>query len=98
MACSSERGGVEQREGGCLEDCPGKTLSTAKYLRSSDTHMRCEECSAHQGKDIFLCNSFVKGGPVNCHRHYHMYHQGICIDDGNKLNILINIMNQILQK
>jgi hypothetical protein len=74
MACSSERGGVEQREGGCWEDCPGKTLSTAKYLRSSDTHMRCEECSAHQGKDIFLCNSFVKGGPVNCHRHYHMYH------------------------
>jgi hypothetical protein len=58
----------------CWEDCPGKKLSTAKRPRSSDTHMRCEECSAYLGKDVFLCNGFVKGKPVNCHRHYHIYH------------------------
>ena len=58
----------------CWEDCPGKKLSKAKYPRSSDTHMRCEECSAYLGKDVFLCNGFVKGEPVNCHRHYHLYH------------------------
>ena len=56
------------------EDCPGKWLGTAKYPRSSQTHMRCKECSAYLGKDVFLCNGFVKGAPVNCHRHYHMYH------------------------
>jgi hypothetical protein len=55
-------------------DCPGKKLSTAKCPRSSDMHMRCKECSAYLGKDVSLCNSFVKGAPVNCHRHYHIYH------------------------
>ncbi len=29
----------------CWEDCPGKKLSTAKHLRSSDTHMCCKELS-----------------------------------------------------
>ena len=23
--------------------------------------MRCKECSAYLGKDVFLCNRFVKG-------------------------------------
>ncbi len=58
----------------CWEDCPGKKLSTAKRPRSSDTLMRCKECSAYLGKDVFLCNGFVKGKPVNCHRHYRIYH------------------------
>jgi hypothetical protein len=58
----------------CWEDCPGKKLSTAKRPRSSDTHMHCEECSAYLGKDVSLCNEFVKGAPANCHRHYHLYH------------------------
>ena len=64
---------VEKYARCCWEDCPGKRLGTAKYPRSSQTHMRCEECSAYPGKDVFLCNGFVKGAPVNCHRHYHMY-------------------------
>jgi hypothetical protein len=59
----------------CWGNCPGKTLSKAKYPRSSDTHMHCKECSAFLGiKDIFLCNSFIKGVPVICHWHYHIYH------------------------
>ncbi len=58
----------------CWEDCPGKKLSMAKRPRSSDTHMRCKECSAYLGKDVFLCNGFVKSKPVNCHRPYHIYH------------------------
>ncbi len=60
----------------CWEDCPGIKLSTAKRPSSSDTRMRCKECSAYLGKDAFLCNGFVKGAPVNCHWHYHMYHHG----------------------
>ncbi len=58
----------------CWEDCPGKKLSTAKCPRNSDMHMSCKECSAYLGKDVFLCNSFVKGAPVNCYQHYHIYH------------------------
>ena len=57
------------------EECLGKLASKAAYPCSSDTHMRCEECSVRLGKDIYLCNGFIKGAPVNCHRHYHIYHQ-----------------------
>jgi hypothetical protein len=47
------------------------------WARSSDTYMRCEECSVRLGKDVFLCNGFNRGVPVNCHRHYHIYHHNI---------------------
>ncbi len=56
------------------EDCSGKKLNTAKHPRSSNMHLHCKECSAYLGKDVFLCNSFVKGNPVDCHQHYHIYH------------------------
>ena len=56
------------------ENCTGEKLSKAKHPRSSDTHMHCKECSAYLGKDMFLCNGFVKGEPLNCYRHYHLYH------------------------
>ena len=56
------------------DDCPGKKSTTAKRPESNKTHMRCEECSACLGKNVFLCNGFVKGGPVSCHRQYHIYH------------------------
>jgi hypothetical protein len=58
----------------CWDDCPGKKSTTVKRPRGSNTHMRCKECSAYLGKDIFFCNGFVNGAPVNCHRHYYVYH------------------------
>jgi hypothetical protein len=58
----------------CWEDCPGKSASKAKRPRSSDTYMRCQECSMKLGKDVFLCNAHIKGGTQNCHQHYHIYH------------------------
>jgi hypothetical protein len=58
----------------CWDNCPGKKSMTVKRPRGSNTHMRCKECSAYLGKDIFLCNGVVNGAPVNCHRHYHIYH------------------------
>ncbi len=65
---------VVMKEGKCCWDnCLGKKLTTVKCPRSSNTHMRCKECSTYLGKDIFLCNGFVNGAPVNCHRHYHIY-------------------------
>ena len=77
---------VEKYARCCWEDCPWKRLSKAKYPRSSDMHMRCEECSAYLGKDVFLCNGFVKGVPVNCHRHYHMYHHNKEFASGMVIN------------
>jgi hypothetical protein len=63
------------KKGRCRwDDCPGKLASKAKYPRVSDTHMRCEECSARLQMDVYLCNGYVKGVPVNCHWHYHIYH------------------------
>jgi hypothetical protein len=59
------------------EDCPGKLASKAAYPRSSNTYMRCKECSVRLGKDVFLCNGFNRGVPVNCHGHYHIYHHNI---------------------
>jgi hypothetical protein len=72
--CIHQNKAVVQYGKCCWEDCPGKKLSTAKCPCSSNMHMRCEECSAYLGKDVFLCNGFVKGKLVNCHRHYHIYH------------------------
>ncbi len=46
----------------------------AKQARDSNTYMRCNECSIKMGKDVYLCNSYIKGMPVNCHRQYHLYH------------------------
>ena len=54
---------------------------------SSDTYMRCEECSIQLGDDIFLCNSHIKGGRQNCHRHYHVYHQNKKIRQSREINI-----------
>jgi hypothetical protein len=63
------------KKGRCgWDDCRGKLASKAKRSRGGDTHLRCEECSAHLGKDVYLCNGYVKGAPVNCHRQYHIYH------------------------
>ncbi len=58
----------------CWDDYLGKKLTTVKCLHSSNTHVCCKECSTYLGKDIFLCNGFINGAPVNCHRHYHIYH------------------------
>jgi hypothetical protein len=63
------------KQGRCgWEDCPGKLTSKAVYPRSNQTHRRCKECSTRLGKDVYLCNGYSKGAPVNCHRHYHIYH------------------------
>ena len=36
--------------------CPGIAESNAVRPRAYDTNMRCEECSVHVGKAVFLCN------------------------------------------
>jgi hypothetical protein len=66
---------VVAKKGRCeWEDCPGKLASKATYPCSSDTYMHCKECSVRLGKDVYLCNGFNRGVPVNCHWHYHIYH------------------------
>jgi hypothetical protein len=56
------------------DDCPGKLTCKAKRKRSNQMHMRCEECSAHLGRDVYLCNGYIKGAPVNCHQRYIYHH------------------------
>jgi hypothetical protein len=68
---------VARKEKCGWDDCPGKLASKAARPRSSNTYMRCEECSVRLGKDVFLCNGFNRGVPVNCHRYYHIYHHNI---------------------
>ena len=62
--------GVKVKGRCCWDDCPGKRTSKAIVPRSSDTHMRCEECSRKEGMNIYLCNS----SKWSCHRQYHLYH------------------------
>ncbi len=69
---------VMVKKGRCgWEDCPGKLASKEANPRSSDTYMHCEECCVRLGKDVYLCNCFNRGVPVNCHRHCHIYHHNI---------------------
>ncbi len=59
----------------CYEYCPNRRKSKAKEKRGYDTYMRCEECSAATGKDVYLCNNPKSSKPVLCHIAYHSrYH------------------------
>jgi hypothetical protein len=55
--------------------CPGFKACSADRKKSFRTSIQCEECSAEQGKDVFLCNDTKSGKPVLCHLAYHKkYH------------------------
>ncbi|KAL7525349.1 hypothetical protein ACHAXR_000966, partial [Thalassiosira sp. AJA248-18] len=75
-----------EKEGKCnWENCPGKAKEggeSRKRKRSYSTYMRCEECSARLGKNIFLCNNVKKGVPVLCHLAYHNKYHNKQYDDG----------------
>ena len=61
----------------CWEGCPGIAAGKEKgnkRVRSHRTAMRCEECSAAKGKDVFLCNDVKFGALVMCHTAYHNKH------------------------
>jgi len=51
--------------------CPGIEKSKAKRKRAYDTFMRCEECTANAGCNIYLCNDTKNGMVVSCHVAYH---------------------------
>ena len=51
--------------------CPGINKSKAKRKRAYDTFMRCEECTANAGCNIYLCNDTKNGKVVSCHVAYH---------------------------
>ena len=53
--------------------CPGATtgIGSKKRNRSHKTNMRCEECSAKEGKDVFFCNVTKNGVPTLCHIEHH---------------------------
>ena len=58
-----------------FESCPGLKLSKdAKRPRGTKTWMRCQECSAEQGVNVFFCNQTFKGKPQLCHYRYHTRH------------------------
>jgi hypothetical protein len=41
------------------EDCPGKLASKVAYPGSSDTYMRCEECSVRLAQDVFYATALT---------------------------------------
>jgi hypothetical protein len=55
----------------CWAKCPGIEKSKAKTKCSYDTFMRCKECSATAGFNIYLCNGNKGGKVVSCHVPYH---------------------------
>ena len=57
----------------CYENCP--SIKNSATGRPYKTFMRCEECSAEIGKEIYLCNNTKSGEPVLCHiAHHSRYH------------------------
>ncbi len=54
---------VAEKQGKCCwNGCPGKSASKAECPRSSDTYMCCDEYSIRMGRDVYHCNSHIKGG------------------------------------
>ena len=56
--------------------CPSLKTGGRKRNRSYDTHMKCEECSAKNGSDVYYCNNKKGTMIVNCHMNHHMKHEG----------------------
>ena len=53
--------------------CPNlASQKVRERKRTYDGNMKCEECSAKAGKNIYFCNSVKKGKIVNCHMRFHM--------------------------
>ncbi|KAL7527968.1 hypothetical protein ACHAXR_007787 [Thalassiosira sp. AJA248-18] len=77
-----------EKRGKChWENCPGMKKESGddsrKRKRSYNTYMRCEECSAREGKNIFLCNDVKSRVPVLCHLVYHSKYHNKQYEDGN---------------
>ena len=51
--------------------CPGIEKSKGIRKRAYDTFMRCEECMAYAGCNLYLCNDTKSGEVVSCHAAYH---------------------------
>ena len=56
----------------CYRGCPGLCDTNAKRSRGYMTHVRCEECSVREGRDVYLCSSVKNGVLCLCHLRYHM--------------------------
>ena len=66
------------KRGKCaFKGCPNlRTSKSGKRKRSYDTNMKCEECSAEKGTDVYYCNGKKGKELVMCHLRYHMKHTG----------------------
>ena len=75
---------ASEKRGRCAwTGCPGLKTTSNKRKRPYATSMRCEECSALQGKSVYLCNDakgkVTAGGQLClCHIAFHQkYHNKI---------------------
>jgi hypothetical protein len=55
----------------CWGKCPGLKNSKAKVKRSYSKIMICEECSAANKANFFICNGSKGGEVLPCHMAYH---------------------------
>ena len=78
---------VQEKKSRCsFVHCPSRLNSTAKRARGADTYMKCIECSAIKGKDVYFCNNRIKkngGQPCLCHFRYHMKHCSVAAASTN---------------
>jgi hypothetical protein len=51
--------------------CPGIEKSKGIPKHAYNTFMRCKECTANAGCNIYLCNDTKNGEVVSCHVMYH---------------------------
>ena len=73
--CTHQSIAFETRNHCSFKGCPGlKSSKDALRPRGTKTFMRCQECSAEQGTNVFFCNDTSKGKPQLCHYRYHTRH------------------------
>jgi hypothetical protein len=55
----------------CWGKCPGLKETNKKRIRSYDTMMICEECTAKTGSNVWLCSGQKGNDVLPCHINYH---------------------------
>ena len=55
----------------CWGKCPGLKETNKKRIRSYNTMMICEECTAKTGSNVWLCSGQKGNDVLPCHIDYH---------------------------
>ena len=70
--CTHQSIAHKVREKCSFAGCTNLRNRNTKRRRSYNTFMKCEECSAESGKNVYFCNDSKSGVPVLCHQRHHV--------------------------